>query len=188
MAWTSPKTWIDGNKLSALELNEQLRDNLNYLFAKPSASYILDEAANYTTTSNSWVDIDSTNLALSITTGGGDVLVWFNGLVVPYNASTARVGLDIDVDGSRIAGDHGIVSKNTYASGAYFVPSVSPLTIVRLVTGLSAGSHTFKLQWIVNYSAVLFAGAGTTNFVYNTSAQNVDLYGDIHAQFGVREL
>ncbi len=46
----------------------------------------------------------------------------------------------------------------------------------KLIQGLSAGVHTFKLQWKVNSgTATLLAGSGTAN-------------GDIHPQFFVREV
>jgi hypothetical protein len=32
MSWTSPITWVDGDLVTAAQLNEQLRDNTTYLF------------------------------------------------------------------------------------------------------------------------------------------------------------
>lgn len=31
MAWTTPATWVDGAAVDAADLNEQVRDNLEYL-------------------------------------------------------------------------------------------------------------------------------------------------------------
>lgn len=168
MAWTTPKTWTDGSVLTAAELNEQVRDNLNYLFAKPSDIYNVDEAANYTTTSTTFVDVDATDLALTITTGGGDVAVWFSGTVTK-NATNNVLTMDVDVDGSRFAGDDGII----YSYG----DATIGMSFFVVITGLSAGSHTFKLQWKIagGNTATMYAGAGT-------------LYLDVHPQFGVREL
>lgn len=181
MAWTTPKTWTAGNTLTAAELNEQVRDNLDFLYNKPGADYVMDEAVNYTTTSTTFVDVDASNLALTITTGGGDVLVWLSNA---YMTCTIRDGVhfDIDVDGSRAGGDDGIAKAEfiTNASGSAGATNYASLSMTYLVTGLAAGSHTFKLQWRKSYTGVSFpvtwyVGAGTT-------------YSDLHPQFGVREL
>lgn len=132
------------------------------------AEYTLDEVADYTTTSTSFVDIDATNLALEITTTGGDVLVHFHGAFTTTQSS-ARVSLEIDVDGSPVGGEGGILKGRSSLN----TPGATTLTFTRLITGLSAGSHTFKLQWSVGGgTATCLAGAGIDG---------------IHPQFWVRE-
>ena len=183
MAWTTPKTWVAGNTLTAAELNEQVRDNLTFLNSKPSADYVLDEASDYTTTSGTFVDIDSTNLSLSITTGGGDVLAWFTAICYPNTTnSPTHANFDIDVDGSRIGGDDGLQIAIASGSGTYAYDQRG-FFVVRLITGLSAGSHTFTAQWKVASGWTMPAGAGTTS---GPGGATFSL--DIHPQFGVREL
>ena len=80
-AWTTPATWGVDQLVTASDLNTQLRDNLNTLKTPPSAHYELNESSDYTTSSASFVDVDATNLALTITTSGGDVFVGFHGSV-----------------------------------------------------------------------------------------------------------
>jgi hypothetical protein len=171
MAWTTPKTWNVDELLTAANLNTHLRDNLNALKAPPTAHYECNESSDYSTTSTSFVDVDGTNLALTLTTGGGDVLVHFHGSV--RHGAVGRIFFDVTVDGNRVAGDDGIVGGQcaNAASGA-----ADYLTFTRLVTGVSAGEHIFKLQWRTSAAtAWLFAGAGTGN-------------GDVHPQFWVREV
>ncbi|MEO1163712.1 MAG: hypothetical protein AAFV98_08020 [Chloroflexota bacterium] len=74
MAWTQPKTWSN-EPLVASDLNTHLRDNMEALKEPPSANYELDETSDYTTTSTTFVDVDSTNLSLTLDTNGGDVKV-----------------------------------------------------------------------------------------------------------------
>lgn len=167
MSWTTPKTWVNSEPLTADDLNTHLRDNLNALHAPPTASYQLNEAANYTTTSTTFVDVDATvgKLSLTITTTGGDVMIGFYG----YAAATGNTGFfDVEMDGTRIGGDDGL---------AVFYISIATTSFVILKTGVSAGSHTFKLQWKVasGGTATLYAGAGT-------------LGADVHPQFWVREV
>lgn len=170
--YTTPKTWTN-EPLVYSDLNTHLRDNMEALKDPPSANYELNESSNYSTTSTSFVDIDATagKLSLTITTNGGDVLVGFHGALahsVPDN-----IYFDIDVDGTRHAGDDGILGLAPYATFAGGRASVS---FVRLITGLAAGSHTFKLQWKTKTgTGTLLAGAGTSN-------------GDTHPQFWVREV
>lgn len=164
MTWTTPRTWSTGELVTASLLNTHLRDNLDALKNPPSASYLADESANYTTTSTSFVDVDATDFSFTLDTGGGDVLVTFNGVV----GGSGTVFFDVEVDGVRFAGDDGItrtINGSTHA-----------LSFVILVEGLAAGSHTFRLQWKVSASTgTLYAGAGTSNF-------------DVHPQFWAREV
>jgi len=170
MAWTTPKTWNVDELLTAANLNTHLRDNLNALKAPPTARYECDEASDYTTTSTSFVDVDGTKLAVTITTGGGDVLVHFHGCV-SHSSSNYRIHFTVTVDGTPVASDDGIIG--TAAPQA--VPG-NPVSFTRLITGVSAGEHLFKLQWKTQGgTAKLFAGAGTSG-------------ADLHPQFWVREV
>jgi len=169
MTWTQPKTW-SSEPLTSTDLNTHLRDNLEALKDPPSAWVVLDEDADYTTTSTVFVAVDDTTLSLTIITNGGDVLAGFMGSF--RHLAPNRIALDIDVDGNPHAGDEGIIT---------FIPSgtgigASAQSFVRLIPGLAAGSHTFKLQWrTASGTATLHAGAGVT-------------HGNVHPQFWVREV
>lgn len=132
--------------------------------------YTTNEVGDYSTTSASFVDVDATNLALTITTAGGDVDIWFTGTF--KSTSALPFFLDVDVDGSPAAGDDGIIGCRM---GSLNTNGSQPLSFIFRVAGLSAGSHTFKLQWrTTGGTLTLHAGAGSTN-------------GDVHTQFGVKE-
>ena len=106
------------------------------------------------------------NLAFTVDTKGGDVLVHFHGSL---SAGNHIVYMDVEVDGARIAGDDGIAREFLATSGKM-------ISFSRLITNLSAGSHTFKLQWKAGSGTIkLYAGAGTSTF-------------DVHPQFWVREV
>jgi hypothetical protein len=49
MAWTTPRTWTTGETVTAAMLNEQVRDNENYLYGLLPAKYALgnSDAAGY---------------------------------------------------------------------------------------------------------------------------------------------
>lgn len=165
MTWTTPKTWTN-EPLIAGDLNTHLRDNMEALKDPPTAHVELDELTDYSTTSTTFVDVDATRLSLTVDTNGGAVIVGFAGAMQITGANFAY--LDVTVDGTRFAGDNGLLGiRDTVLDNVSFVI---------LVTNLSAGSHTFALQWRVNSgTATLFAGAGSTNT-------------DLHPQFWVREV
>jgi hypothetical protein len=172
MAWTTPKTWNVDELLTAANLNTHLRDNLNALKSPPTGHYECNEASDYTTTSTSFVDVDGTNLALTFTTSGGDVLVHFHASVM--HMASGRIYFDVAVDGNRVAGDDGIVGG--YVANSPSGYPMAQMTFTRLLIGLSAGEHTVKSQWKTSAStAKLYAGAGTTS-------------GDVHPQFWAREV
>jgi len=75
MAWTAPKTWTVDGVLTAADMNTYVRDNLHYLLSPNKGVIIRNNNGDYSTTSTSWVDVDATNLSLTITTHGGPVLV-----------------------------------------------------------------------------------------------------------------
>ncbi len=145
MAWTTPKTW-SSEPLTSLDLNTYLRDNQNHMKDR------LDSAANrsvtganvITTTATEFVDVDAAALSLSLTTHGGDVLLGFTG-TVRHSVHSAETRFNIAVDGVNYIADDGIVSVRISAGGD--TGRNKPLSFVMMITGLSAGSHSFKLRW-----------------------------------------
>lgn len=174
MPYTSPRTWLVGEVPTAAIFNTHLRDNLIALKDPPTAIYNVNEAADYSTSSTSFVDVDGTDLALSITTTGGDILVGFVGNVV-NNANCAA--FDVTLDGVRQAGDEGIIQAGHIRSD-----HALPVSFAYLIRSVSAGAHTVKLQWRVDASAVtMYAGAGSAGVAYGALA-------DTHPQFWIREV
>lgn len=164
MTWTQPKTW-SSEPLTSSDLNTHLRDNLEALKDPPGEQYSLNEASDYTTTSTAFVNVDNTNLAFTLTTNGGDVMVHVH---VPVVGSGGILYFDLEVDSTRLAGDDGLARA---AAGG-----VSIVSFTRLITGLAAGSHTIKLQWKVGAgTGTMYAGAGTAG-------------NDLHGQMWVREV
>lgn len=148
MAWTTPKSWLAGSPLGASELNTHLRDNMNALKAPPTDLH--DITASHNTTSTSWGDVDGTNLALTITTTGGDILVSFSG--AGSMAAGGNFGyLGISLDGVDLY-TNGIV----YTTVAGYVG----LSFAVLLQSVAAGSHTVKLRFKVSGSTFTTAGIG----------------------------
>lgn len=137
MAWTTPKTW-SSEPLTSTDLNTYVRDNQAYLKDRidgaNAAQYNTQVTAS--TTSATVVDIDATNLNLTITTTGGDVEVTLIG--TGYSSGTTRVVFYVDVDGTAYFLSASSAQSSTHGN----------VNAVLKITGLSAGEHTFKLQFL----------------------------------------
>lgn len=159
--WTTARTWSTGELVTASIMNTHVRDNLNAL-KTPSGGYsLINQGADYTTSSTSFADIDATNLILTFTTNGGDVMVFFVGNVTNSNAG-ARQYFDIfeSVANTRYGGDDGLLCVPSAGSTV-----ANPFCLAVRIPSLTAASHSFKVQWKVSAgTATLYAGAGTANF------------------------
>ena len=131
MAWTTPKTWVASELVTASELNEQLRDNLNSLLAPPEF-FFATASGTFTTSSTTPVSI-SGDYEQTITTRGGPVILFAKG---------ATLYLDIDDTDVPLWRCRSSVANTT--DGFFCAPyKHTP----------AAGSHTYKLQWEVSNGA-----------------------------------
>lgn len=148
MAWTTPKTW-SSEPLTSLDLNSNVRDNLNHLKDRldSSAGNFLSGVSLLQTTATEFVDVDAVNLSLALTTHGGDVLLGFTG-TVQCQQGGGSVYFNVAVDNVDYVADEGIIRQQI--SGSVDNNRPKPLSFVMLIPGLAAGSHTFKLRWKVN--------------------------------------
>lgn len=169
-SWTTPTTWSAGTGLTAALLNTHLRDQLTALKSPSYFRCYIDEAADYTTTSTSFVDVDATDLSATITSGGGAFLIGFSGAL--YQSATAlRIYLDVLVDAARLGLDDGLTATRVTTLPAHAGTSFTIVT-----PALSAGSHTFKLQWKVDSgTGGMYAGAGTATADIHPTFWGVEL-------------
>ncbi len=154
MAWTTPKTdWTTGELVSASDMNS-IGANLAALKQKAVAAYSTTSDIRASLGGTGFHDVDGTNLSLTITTTGGDVLVYFRGCIARSDGQhrEERVYLDVTVDGTRQGSDKGVLRFKV--DGIEYNAS-----FMHLVQNLSAGSHTFKLQWRSTRSAKLYRAA-----------------------------
>ena len=162
MPWNTPPTFTAGQVVTASDLNSYLRDNPNYLFGGPTTYTVKREGtADYTITSTSFVDVDATNLIITANVQGGKFTVIAEFFMEPTGTSP-QCEADIILDSTtRFGSTHGT---------AVFTPARwGHVTLVAFFTGLSAGSHTFKLQARVT-------GASMTCTVYN-NARPISMIG-----------
>lgn len=153
MAWTTPKTnWATGELVSAEDMNA-ICENLVAL--KQPVTAIATSTELIDADLSEFSDVDSTNLNLTITTHGGDVLVHLQASVKVSSREYAY--FDIEVDGARQGGDEGVLQCSFYnREGGSSGQSVS---LTHIIQNLTAGSHTFKLQMKTVGSVTFHPGA-----------------------------
>src|SRR5260221_5905875 len=158
MPWTTPPTFTPGQVVTATDLNSYLRDNPSYLLGRPNSAIRRNNGSDYTTSPSSFVDIDGTNLAITFVLSGTAVLITFAG-ALRTAAARQQADFDVTVDGVRYGlGNNGLISIN--------IPNASVDNLVSfavLVSGLAAGTHTFKLQWKVSGSTLTLRATSSQN-------------------------
>jgi hypothetical protein len=163
--WTTPITWNVDQLVTNNDLNEQVRDNLEYLLSPHHARIVRDNGGTYALTNvTTFQDIDTANLSIDLDTHGGPVLVHFQ--ASGYTNGTAHAAyLDIAVDGARVGNDYtqGLVTLISADNAARLI-----ISLVVLITGLSAGSHTFRPQWATapTDTVTLLASTSTNPIIF----------------------
>lgn len=165
MSWNTPRTWLPGEVVTASLLNAHLRDNLNALLAgRPLAFTCRAGSADYSTSSTSFVDVDGTNLALTMNLNGSRALLVATALIAGSQSDNICY-LDWSADGAaRAGGSNGLIQSALGTTGLNF----QAVTALAAFSGLSPGSHTFALQYRSN-------GNGNASVLNN--GQAVVLFG-----------
>jgi len=117
---------------------------------------VVRTAGDYTTTSTTFVDIDTDNLVINMTTGDSWVLLTLTGSA--YITSFGYVQLDFTIDDVRQGQTKGVQQlQATYVAGIQ----------VAWLVQVTAGSHVFRPQWRVSTgSALLRASAAETPLLF----------------------
>lgn len=144
MAWTTPRTWVASELVTATLLNTHLRDNLNAL-KSPPADGASELAGTFSTTSTSFVSVP--NAEVEITTAGGKLMV---GAVGTLTANTALVAaISLLIDGTRV-GSTTLGLQRVYVPGS----STNGFGFVYLSANMAAANHTVTLQVSTSTGAV----------------------------------
>ena len=145
MPWNGSKTWVAGEVVGATAMNTYVRDNLNYLLARPLAFFNTVLGVTWTYTSTSYVPV-ATSTDLAIVTQTGRLMV---GARVIAKASVDMIfALRINIDSGL---------STHYLSEFFRLPHadhVTPLPISpTILTGLATGTqHTLRMEVAVNAS------------------------------------
>lgn len=149
MAPTTPRTWTDGELVTASIMNAHVRDNFNYVLNERPFGEYNTWAGGFTTTSTSFTDV--TSATATVTSYGARYLVLCFGTL--SNNTNSTVGfLDIAIDGTR---------QGDATNGQQRIGTINNTTV-----------YTFGLCWI---TAVLAAGSRTIKIQTKTSAGTLSI-------------
>lgn len=138
MAWTAPITAVAGTPISSTFWNMQVRDNVAYVHSGKPITVIDHGVSSYAVSTN-FADVDAANLSVTLSTTTGRVLV--AAIATFYGTlGTTSADLDYTIDGVRQGGAQGLAHRQLVINTRVSVE------FVHIVTGLSIGSHTFRLQ------------------------------------------
>ncbi len=151
--WTAPDTYATGDLITATDLN-LIRDNLEYLHT-PNGNQI-ELTANYTTTSASFTDF-SPSITLTVVGTGAPVYINFdaNFDIASGTGSNTALNVQLFIDGVAQGDASRGIAEVLFGSST----EKHRISFQRRKTGLSAGSHTFKLQWKTSGNTMRLEGA-----------------------------
>jgi hypothetical protein len=157
MAWTSPTTWAAA-LVTVSQFNEQIRDNFRAI-KNPPSGHSLVSARNYVVAgAGAWTAVDTGlvagHLQHAVTVAETRVVASFRGTIEPRN-NTGELGMNISVDGTPYLPGAGILWDASALSGRAF-----PIYWTLTLTGLTPGSHTFRVDWSANVTGFVLYGSG----------------------------
>lgn len=132
MAWTDPRTWVAGAKLTAAQLNTDVRDNLDFINDR-MLGYAEVTSDQATITS----EVDLTGLTTTVDVGT-DRMIKITGMVHIRGTSVENVGTLRIKESTTVLNAAQSFWTRTNADGE--------LIAMAIVNSPSAGSHTYKLS------------------------------------------
>lgn len=145
MAWTTPATWTAGQVVGASDLNAQIRDNETYLLSGRGIGNLWwTSTGTITVNSATFVDVDATNLKMTLLINSGRVMGWWSAAMNATNTGNnvkAWVNTRLDDTTDDASGTNGAVILQQAASANY-----TPVFVPFAFTGLSQASHFVKLR------------------------------------------
>jgi len=134
-----------------------LPDETGTLMVSTAAGVVTRTAGDVTTASTSLVDL--TGASITITTGARRVLLTFTCSCLNDTAG-ADLTFNFDIDGSLAFGSGGVIHESSETGGS----EDNDFTMSFLTGVLSAGSHTFKVQWKVSAGNGTIRGNSTNSY------------------------
>jgi hypothetical protein len=168
--WTTPTEIGATDPMSATLFNDEILQNILYLFTPNTAIYHSNGDANWTTTSTTPVTIDSDVMKQSLAVETGSVEVWGN-LRFTHDNDLSYIYLGVTIDDDYMHGDvpAGVLEIPLVVKRIEVNSEDFTLNFSTVITGLTASVHSFKpMVW--------------------TNAGTITWEGDLWNEFGVKEI
>lgn len=165
MSWTDPITWVFRQVLSATLLNQQIRDNMDYLKSPPLEVAELG-SSNQTGISTTWVKVTNSDLTITLPVNGVLEFAWR--ITFAHSVANNHVAIDIfDVDNS-IYLSSGTATPAT--GGLQRTAGVSTLLTQiagsYLHSGVIAGTHNYEFRMLAQAASATLHNASVKNTVW----------------------
>jgi hypothetical protein len=169
MAWSTNKTWSPGEDLTADDMNQYVRDQLDEtapgIATAPGRLIVTDAAhslvervpssasvaTSETTASTSYTGLATTGPNISAVTSGTTAMIWIS-CDMANNTAGARCHMSVSVTGASAEDPHDATSLTYESSNANDRLAASYMIFF---VGLTPGSNTFNSKYHVS------AGTGT---------------------------
>lgn len=159
MAWTTPVTWVS-QLVTVAQFNQQIRDNLNALKSPPSGlsyvsgrDYQIAGLGAFTAVDTALVD---GHFQHTVTIAGAVAKVELFGSIHP-KVNNGAMAFNIAVNGNGYFPSPGIGYFDMTALSANIIPVQMSL----ILTGLTPGANTFRVDWSGTHTAIKFECTGT---------------------------
>ena len=174
------KTWVEGESLEALEFNQQLEQNLEWVRKRNINRIVVRNGVSdaSVTVAAGWQPLLPTVWVVGLNTKGGDIMISANLAFITSGAS-GDVTFDILVKGSKIttpfflstfsASSHGILFYEQYGGGY-----VMKKTLRYLWTPAPADDYEFTLYWLAG------VGSATINYTNTVNEFIVEEYCSVY--------
>ena len=150
MATINTNTWSAGDTLSASDMNTYVRDNMLGLLEPAREILNPTTGTDYTTTSASFVDVNTTDFQVDLTPNieNGltcDILIGGTISLRCSGTATAQVtNFDLMVNGTSVSGGTGIAVFEGTSSQIY------TFTLNYILSGQDNSAKSIKLRWRTN--------------------------------------
>lgn len=166
MAWTDPITWVFKTTiLSASLLNQQIRDNMNYLKTRPKHIIGLG-STDQTGITTAWVKVTGSDLAIAV--DGTATLMFDIRMRCRSTTASARAFVDIwDVDNSVYlsSGTFTPLTSGLYTKALETANIGDTVAFSHLVENISAGTHNYEVHIISSHAAMTLDNVNSNNQV-----------------------
>lgn len=156
MAYNTVADFVASEAPTATKLND-LKENVDFIRSPVSYHYRKGDGALVTTTSDTFVEYDSTNTSKTLDFGGGKVFI-----AITFQGD--RFAMDLEIDGSR-------VGDSSLGLWAWELAEIRPFNLFWLIDGGLTGSKTIKLMW-KRYGG---SGTGRTSHVNDFTFDIIEL-------------
>lgn len=168
--WTDPKTWVEGERVSANELSQQLSDNITWLYERNIDVSQVSGVSDYLSPNvNQWSTIGVLRCTLNKERDETLIRTCFSGGIA-HSQYGGIVWLDVLIDNSYYASS---LTPTPLTDGISSLRGLGSLYTMNTkfdfyIPNILSGVHEFRMQWKTNLTQ---ASLNVTNTIAQFSVE-----------------